>query len=93
MASTTGFFLPNTPVVNEKIAILKPISAIQVFENEDGTSRMGLLSQIGPGVVLEPCGKGFNERTAKVRVRGYYYYVFLQDLESQSGGSMRAQCA
>ena len=93
MVTSKGFFKPNTPVLSEKIALQKPISAIQVFQNEDGSSRLGLLSKIGPGMTVERCGEGFNERTVKVRLNGYYYYVFLQDLESQSSGLARAQCA
>ena len=91
---TCGFFKPSPEHAGEKIALQRAISAIQVFDNGDGTSRLGLLSKLGPGTVLEPCGDGFNERTLKVRVNGYYYFVFLQDLDGKfSDGLSRSQCA
>jgi hypothetical protein len=52
-----------------------------VLSLDDGDTAMGLLSQLGPGTVLEPCGHGFNDRTAKVRANGFYYFVFEQDIE------------
>lgn len=85
-----AFFKPESQPSAEKIALQKPISAIQVFQQEDGTTRLGLLSKLGPGTALERCGEGFNNRTVKVRVDGHYYFVFLDDLESQLTCKARA---
>lgn len=90
--SSSGFFKPSPEYTSQKVALQKAVSAIQVFQNEDGTSRLGLLSKLGPGTALERCGDGFNERTVKVRVDGHYYFVFLQDLDGQAGEE-RAQAA
>jgi hypothetical protein len=92
--NTGDLFKPTPEQPCGKIALQKPISAIQVFQNEDGTSRLGLLSKLGPGTALERCGDGFNERTVKVRVDGYCYFVFLQELDGELGdGRAMAQHA
>ena len=89
--TTKAFFKPVSEASGEKIALQKPISAIQVLQEEDGGTRLGLLSKLGPGVVLKRCGDGFNKRTAKVRANGQYYFVFIDDLESQLCAKARAQ--
>ena len=81
----------------ERILLSRTISAIQCFEDERGHETLGLLSQIGPGITVERCGAGFNERTVKVRVNGHHYFVFVQDLEAQAkaadgkGGGFQAR--
>ena len=90
---TQAFFKPVSEGRGEKIALQKPISAIQVFQNEDGTTRLGLLSKLGAGVVLERCGEGFNTRTVAVRADGHSYFVFVDDLECQSGAKAHALSA
>ena len=88
-----AFFKPLPERSGGKIALYKPISAIQVFEEQDGSTRLGLLSKLGPSVTLERCGDGFNKRTVKVRTNGHFYFVFLDDLESQSRTAVQAQTA
>ena len=78
----SAFFIPDTTVGGETIALSKPISAIQLLRKENGGAKLGLLSQLGPGTRVERCGDGFNERTAKVRANGQCYFVFRQDIES-----------
>ena len=81
--NASAFFIPNPEIHGETISLCKPISAIQLVTNETGRAKLGLLSQLGAGITVERCGEGFNERTAKVRVNGLCYFVFVQDLESQ----------
>ena len=76
------FFDPNKE--GARTTLSRSISAIQCFQDEYGHEKLGLLSQLGPGVTVERCGAGFNERTVKVRVNGHYYFVFAQDVEAQA---------
>jgi hypothetical protein len=83
--NTGAFFIPRADTHGQKVCLLKPISAIQLAEDDRGRAKLGLLSQLGPGTTVECCGDGFNDRTVKVRVNNLCYFVFLQDLESQAG--------
>jgi hypothetical protein len=66
----------------EMVSLARAVSAIQIVRREDGSERLGLLSQLAAGTCVEICGGGFNERTLKVCLRDqYYYFVFLEDLE------------
>ena len=71
-------------VGDEQIFCLaKNVAAIQVLPDEGrDTTRLGMITQLPQGAELAVCGKGFNERTVKVRWAGGMYFVFLQDLES-----------
>ena len=82
--NTGAFFIPQPDVNGETIRLRKPISAIQLSQDQSGHCKLGLLSQLGRGTTIERCGDGFNERTVKVRVNGNCYFVFRQDLDSQS---------
>ncbi len=64
------------------VTLSRPVSAIQLVPGEVGITRLGLLSELRTGETLEFCGEGFNSRTAKVRVHGNYFFVFLQDFAS-----------
>lgn len=63
---------------------------MQVVLAEDGTSHMGLLTQVTPTSNLQICGDGFNPATVKVRIDGAYYFVFRQDLEDLSEKTVAA---
>jgi hypothetical protein len=65
------------------------ISAIQVLPAPDGV-RLGTILQLPAGTQLYACGEGFNERTIKVHWEGGYYFVFLEDLESDRAFSAKA---
>lgn len=84
MVDTASLFIPGPDHHGEKFRLSKRISAIQLVAAEDGGAKLGLLSQLGPGATVEICGKGFNERTVKVRSSHQYYFVFLEDLTSQA---------
>ncbi len=71
----------------ERISLLRTISALELAPDTDGSSKPGVISQLGPGTTVEPCGDGFDDRTVKVHALGRSYFVFLQDLESQSDGN------
>lgn len=57
-------------------------SAIQVLTAEDGSSRMGLLTEIPLSGNIRTCGPGFNERTILVRLDDSLYYMFREDLKT-----------
>ena len=84
MMNTAEFYIPDPNNHGDKIWLSKRISAIQLVPAEEGSARLGLLSQLGPGIIVEICGSGFDERTVKVRSSDQYYFVFLQDLSSQA---------
>jgi len=84
MMNTDAFFIPDTHTFGERIRLSRPISAIQLVPKEGGGAKLGLVAQLGPGTTVERCGDGFNERTTKVRAHDQYYFVFLQDIESQA---------
>ncbi|MBV9267210.1 MAG: hypothetical protein JO061_13655 [Acidobacteriaceae bacterium] len=56
--------------------------AMHLVMEKDGTSHMGLLTQITPDASLEICGDGFNDKTVKVRLGDQFYIVFREDLKS-----------
>jgi len=60
------------------------IPAMEIVPSMTGEARLGPISKIPEGADLECCGQGFNERTVKVRWRGVVYFVFVQDLETQT---------
>jgi hypothetical protein len=82
-----AFFIPDPERQGEKVPLFKSVLAIQLEQNKHGCAKLGLLSRLGPGIVVERCGKGFDDRTVKIRANGNYYFVFLQELESQSSVS------
>ena len=81
-----AFFVPDESIRGRKLSLSKSISAIQLVPKDgavdDRRFGLGLVSQLGPGVVLEVCGDGFDERTVMVRARGHCYFVFSQDIEA-----------
>lgn len=48
---------------------------------DGGHGKLGLITQLPSGAVVDICGGGFNERTAKIRYEQRYFFVFLQDLQ------------
>jgi hypothetical protein len=64
---------------------IKSIAAVQVTYNDDGSEGMGLLMQIPRESNFQVCGEGFNERTVKVNLKGFRYFVFREDIEEVIG--------
>ena len=61
----------------------KNIAAIQVLPAESSDEpKLGMITQLPQGAQLHVCGRGFNERTVRVRWADGSYFVFLQDLEA-----------
>jgi hypothetical protein len=79
-----AFFIPDIRTCGEGIRLSRSISAIQLLPKEGGGAKLGLVAQLSPGTTVQRCGDGFNERTTKVHAQGQYYFVFLQDIESQA---------
>ena len=67
----------------ETYTLGKSVSAIQIMSAEDGSRRLGLITQLPEGAQIDIGGPGFNDRTVKVRCGGSSYFVFLDDLEPQ----------
>lgn len=67
---------PRMPVTRQQKA-----SAMQVLTGEDGTRRMGLLTQVELSGNIRTCGPGFNDRTVLVRLNDSLYYMFREDLK------------
>lgn len=75
---------PSTSIPFEETYTLgKSVSAIQIMSAEDGSRRLGLITQLPEGAQIDIGGPGFNDRTVKVRCGGSSYFVFLDDLEPQ----------
>jgi len=62
----------------------KAISALEIVRRENVTGYFGVLAQIPKGSTLEICGNGFNERTYRVLCGNRLYFVFRQDLGSET---------
>jgi hypothetical protein len=83
MLDKAVLFIPEKCVPGEHVSLCKPISAVQLALMADGSAKLVGLVQLSPGVEVEICGDGFNERTIKVHANGQHYFVFRQDFESQ----------
>lgn len=68
---------PRMPVTRQPKA-----SAMQVLTAEDGSKRIGLLTQVDLSGSIRTCGPGFNDRTVLVRLNDSYYYMFREDLKT-----------
>ena len=79
-----AFFLPDPTFGQDIISLSKPICGMELIVNSHGAVKLGGFAQLRPGTTVQCCGDGFNERTIKVQANGRYYFVFLQDLESQA---------
>jgi hypothetical protein len=77
----SALFIPEQTIGGTNVTLVRPVSAIQLVKKEDGSVKLGLLAQLGPGTNVVLCGKGFNERTVKVRAQDdRYFFVFREDV-------------
>lgn len=67
--------------ISRRVMLPKQVSAMQLLSGDAVPAKLGLITQLPSGAVVDICGDGFNERTAKVRYRECYFFVFLQDLQ------------
>ena len=44
--------------------------------------RLGDIVPLEPGTRLDCCGDGYNEQTIKVHCAGDFYFVFLQEVDT-----------
>jgi hypothetical protein len=65
----------------ETYTLGKSVSAIQIMAAEDGSRKLGLITQLPEGAQIDIGGPGFNDRTLKVRCGGSSYFIFVEDLE------------
>lgn len=69
----------------QKLYVLtRNTSAIESVSDLDGNTRLGMILQLPEGAEVRACGPGFNERTIKVCWEGGFYYVFLEDIDSEA---------
>ena len=80
MIHIDAFFIPDCIAVERSVSLCGPITGVQIMPREQGRAALGF-SELPEGATVEVCGYGYNERTAKVRVNGQYYLVFLQDID------------
>jgi hypothetical protein len=76
----SALFIPSETNMEQRVLLNRPVCAIQLIQRDDGTAKLGLLSQLGAGTEVKICGNGFNERTVKVRAHGSCYFVFRHDV-------------
>lgn len=67
------------------VRLSKPIAALQIRRFEGDKEQKAFLTQIPKGAELRVCGNGFTTRTRRVESGGNLYFVFLQDIEEESG--------
>lgn len=81
MIHTDAFFIPDCIAIERTVSLCRPITGVQLMPRERGPAVLGSFSELPEGATVEVCGYGYNERTAKVRVNGQYYFVFRQDID------------
>ena len=74
------FFIPDCIAVERSVSLCRPITGVQLMPREQGCAGLAF-SELPEGATVEVCDYGYNERTAKVRANGQYYFVFLQDID------------
>ena len=74
--------IPVCVSVEKIIRTQRNISAIRIERMENGSARLGALSEIPSGVQIEVCGAGFNDRTVKARYAEDFFFVYLQDIDT-----------
>jgi hypothetical protein len=73
--------IPDCLISERSYTLSRPIAGIQLVPAEGKQGRLGNVSQLCPGSLLDFCGEGYDTRTVKVRCKGNFYFVFLQDLD------------
>jgi hypothetical protein len=86
---TTSDALPARPCT-----LTEELRAIEVAPHGTHSMRLGPVSNIPAGALIDFCGEGFNEDTVKIRWRGKSYFIFLQDLQDRCKPAVRiASCS
>jgi hypothetical protein len=74
--------IPDCLVPERSHTLSRTIAGIHLVPGEGKKGRLGSVSQLRPGSVLDFCGDGYDGRTVKVRCEGSFYFVFLQDVQT-----------
>jgi hypothetical protein len=85
--------IPADLLIEDRYTLSEDIYAMQLLPGNGVNAILGPVVKIPKGKELEGCGPGFNERTMKVRCDGFFYFVFLQDLELQRKPAAKAAYA
>jgi hypothetical protein len=84
MFDENALFIPERLKTDRSYSILHNISAIELVETDKDKAKLGAVMQLPSGTRVEVCGRGFNDRTVKIRSNDRYYFVFWQDLTAVS---------
>lgn len=76
-----ALFIPDRVSQTQSYTLSKNISVIQLVQDKEGSTRLGIISELAKGTQIDVCGDGFNQRTVKIHSRGHFYFAFLQDIE------------
>ena len=83
MLSKDVLATPNAPAPEKTYTLSRRIAALRLrTSNQGGQGKLSEIAELEPGVRLEWCGDGYNERTVKVHYAGEFYFVFLQDVDN-----------
>lgn len=82
MLSSDVLSLPDWLVPERSCTLSRTIAGIQLVPIDDKKGRLGGVSQLRAGSLIELFGDGYDARTVKVRCNGNFYFVFLQDIEA-----------
>lgn len=81
MVDQNALFIPEGRLkTDQPYAISHNISAIELIATGKENEKLGAVMQLPSGTCVEVCGRGFNDRTVKIRSNNRYYFVFWQDL-------------
>lgn len=73
----------------QSCVLSRQICALQVISCEDGALRWGPVVKLPSGTQVRCYGTGFNKHTVRVQVGDAFYFVFREDIDRESGISLR----
>jgi hypothetical protein len=80
-----GIMKPAAADAGARYITTRTIPAIQVELGPENGTRLGVITRLPKDSEIFVCGFGFDDRTVKVTFQGYYFYVFLEDVERVRG--------
>ena|ERR1700739_4843192 len=84
MAHAAIHQLPGDVPEDDTCILSRTIAAIQTTAYPANVSQLGMIEQLPSRVTLTLLGKGFNDRTVRVRCQRAAYFVFLEDLDKDT---------
>ncbi|MBV8071251.1 MAG: hypothetical protein JO270_15180 [Acidobacteriaceae bacterium] len=74
-------FIPHPVLVERTFRLGRTISAVRLERGaECSRARLGEIRTLHAGETVEVCGAGYNDKTAKIRCNGEFFFVFKGDL-------------